>query len=182
MHEFDELIQHCTAFSLEALGAAEQRAVEALETSDATGLVKALQMVQLQRVIFAVGMFSIFEAELQDDLNAAEGFLAADEVLASMGEVALAAQFRDMKLAVNVLKHGRGRSYDALLARAESLPFRIKRHDEYLFNEGDVGEVRTLIEVDDVLVKRCADIIHVVANALRRRPLNTVGRAVERSS
>jgi hypothetical protein len=78
MHAFPELIDRCTAFTLNALQEAEAKTVEALQTSGATSLVKTLQMVQLQKVVSAVGMFSIFEALVQDRLGCAEGFKEAD--------------------------------------------------------------------------------------------------------
>ncbi len=40
--------------------------IEQIQTSSATVHIKQLQMQQLQRSIFAVGMFSIFEAHLQN--------------------------------------------------------------------------------------------------------------------
>ena len=45
MHEFHELVQRSTAFSLNALDEAQQRTIDALQTSAATTLVKTLQMV-----------------------------------------------------------------------------------------------------------------------------------------
>ena len=71
MHEFSKLIDHSTSFTLEALKATENRIVDALQTSGATHLVASLQMIRLQKVIMAVGMFSIFEAILQDRLGGA---------------------------------------------------------------------------------------------------------------
>jgi hypothetical protein len=168
MHSFDELVQRCTEFSLDALRQAQARALEALETSSATGLVKALQMIQLQKAISAVGMFSIFDAILQDGLECADGFRRAGELLEKQGEFTLKQRFGDLQLAINVLKHGRGRSYDALVEKADALPFRIKLPNEYFFNEGDVSEVSTLIEVDDAFVRSCADVIREVSVALQR--------------
>ena len=67
---------------------------------------------------------------------------------------------------MNVLKHGRGRSYDALVAVAATLPFRVKLPHEAYFNEGDISEVSTLIEVNDYFVLLCADVISQVSVAL----------------
>jgi hypothetical protein len=69
---------------------------------------------------------------------------------------------------VNVLKHGRGRSYDALVAEAVTLPFRVKLPEEAFFNEGDVSEVSALIEVDDRFVLLCADVINQVSIVLNK--------------
>jgi hypothetical protein len=78
MHRFAELVDHCTAFTSEALRQANERALDGLQTSAATPLVKALQMVQLQKAISAVGMFSLFEANLtMNGREALEKLLAA---------------------------------------------------------------------------------------------------------
>jgi hypothetical protein len=127
MHTFSELAYRCTAFTLEALRQANERAIEGLQTSAATHLVKTLQMVQMQKAISAVGMFSLFEAMLQDGLECSNGFREAELILEREGETALNEQFVDLQGAINALKHGRGRSYDALVAKADRLPFRIKR-------------------------------------------------------
>ncbi len=168
MHSFAELVDHCTAFTLEALREANERALDGLQTSAATPLVKALQMVQLQKAISAVGMFSIFEAMLQDGLECGDGFRGAQEILEREGETALKERFVDLQLAINVLKHGRGRSYDALIAKADRLPFRIKRPEEVFFFEGDVSEIATLIEVDDAFVISCAEVIRQVSETVQK--------------
>ncbi|MDT8873382.1 hypothetical protein RAA17_25360 [Komagataeibacter rhaeticus] len=73
----------------------------------------------------------------------------------------------DYQCAINVLKHGRGRSYEYLTNRHKDLEFRIKLPDENFFNEGDVSEVTTLIDVDYTFVMDCAHIIEEVASALK---------------
>lgn len=168
VHTFDELVQHCTEFSLQALGETQQRVLEALNTSGATRLVKAVQMLQLQKAISAVGMFSMFDASLQEGLECTDGFRRAGELLESNGESALNLRFTYFQLAINVLKHGRGRSYEALVLKAGELPFRILLPDESFFEEGDVSELATLVEVDDAFVGNCANLIRDVALALRR--------------
>jgi len=168
MHNFIELIDRCITFTLEALRDVNERTIEALQTTGATSLVKTLQMIQLQKAILAVGMFSIFEASLQEGLNCSNGFSEAKKILDDEGELYMKERFDDLFLAVNVLKHGRGRSYDALVAKAETLPFRIKLPDESFFFEGDVSEVFTLVEVDDSFVQHCSDIISEVAEVIRR--------------
>ena len=168
MHEFSELVQRSTAFCLNALDEAQQCTVDALQTSAATTLVKTLQMVQLQKAISAVGMFSIFDAILQNQLGYKDGFREASQLLEKQGEVTLKENFSNLQLAVNVLKHGKGRSYQELVENAANLPFRVKLPDENFFNEGDVSEISTLVEVDDALVLLCAEIIHEVSIAIRR--------------
>ncbi len=167
MHTFTELIDRCTAFTLKALEEANERTIDALQTSAATNLVKTLQMIQLQKAILAVGMFSIFEATLQDGLSCSNGFREATDILDYEGEVGLKERLNDLQLAVNVLKHGHGRSYDALVAKAGTLSFRVKLPEEAFFCEGDVSEVSTLIEVEDTFVLSCAEVIREVSEKIR---------------
>jgi len=168
MHSFTELVDRCATFTLETLREANERTIEALQTSGATSLVKTLQIIQLQKVILAVGMFSIFEASLQECLDCSNGFGEAKKILDDEGELDMQERFDDLFLAINVLKHGRGRSYDALVVKAETLPFRIKLPDESFFFEGDVSEVSTLVEVDDAFVQHCGDVISDVSRVIRR--------------
>lgn len=168
MHIFTELVDRCATFTLETLREANDQTIEALQTSGATSLVKTLQMIQLQKAIFAVGMFSIFEASLQEGLSCSNGFGEAKKILDDEGELDLKERFDDLFLAVNVLKHGRGRSYEALVAKAEALSFRIKLPEESFFFEGDVSKVSTLVEVDDAFVQCCGDVISDVSGVIRR--------------
>lgn len=168
MHSFTELVDRCATFTLESLKKTNERTIEALQTNSDTSLVKTLQMIQLQKAILAVGMFSIFEASLQEGLSCSNGFSAAKKILDDEGELNMKEHFDDLCLAVNVLKHGRGRSYDLLVAKAKTLPFRIKLPNESFFFEGDVSEASTLIEVTDTFVQRCADVISEVSGVIRR--------------
>ena len=68
MHSFEELAQYCTEYILGALEETQHKVEAALQTSGATSLVEALQMIQLQKAISVVGVFSIFDAMLQDRL------------------------------------------------------------------------------------------------------------------
>ena len=168
MHSFTELIDRSTSFTLDALRETHERVAESLQTSAATHLVKTLQMIQLQKAIMAVGMFSIFESIVQDRLSCRDGFVEARNCLEREGEDDLKRRFSLFVHAINVLKHGRGRSYDALLAEGDNLPFRIKRPDESFFFEGDVSEVSTLIEVGDRFVLGCAEVIRDVSSVIVR--------------
>lgn len=166
MHNFPQLIDWCAGFTLGALEEAQARTVDALQTSGSTTLIKTLQMVQLQKVVTAVGMFSIFDALLQDRLGCPDGFKEASNILKSLGAEQLETKFDNLRLAVNVLKHGQGRSYAELLEK-KTLPFRIKQPGEHFFDEGDVSEIATLIEVDDAFVMDCAVVIREVAAAIQ---------------
>lgn len=168
MHSFTELADRCAAFTLETLREANERTIEALQSSGATSLVKTLQMIRLQKAILAVGMFSIFEANLQDGLGCKNGFDGAKKILDAQGELDMKECFNDLCLAINVLKHGRGPSYHALVAKAQTLPFRIKLPGESFFFEGDVSEVSILVEVDDSFVQHCGSVISNVSGVIRR--------------
>jgi hypothetical protein len=151
--------------TLSFLRESDEQSVQGLP---ATIPVKYLQAAQLHRAIMAVGMFSLFEGILQNGLNCAEGFSEANKILAGAGELALKERFSDFQLTVNVLKHGRGRSYDALVAKAASLPFRILLPGETAFDHGAIDEVATLIEVDDKFVRSCSDLIREVSEVIRK--------------
>jgi hypothetical protein len=111
-----ELLTACMTFTLQHTHEAEQQTLKELETSGATGLLNALRVFRLQRAVLAVGMFSMFEALLQSKLKWTEPFSQLDDVLRKDGKPHLAAAIIDYRLAVNVLKHGRGRSHQELLA------------------------------------------------------------------
>lgn len=167
MHDFSDLVRNGSDFTISALDVAQQNLIDQLQSNAATPLIKALQMVQLQRAIFVVGVFSIFDAILQKKLDSSNGFSKAEQLLCAAGEHALNKRFRDLQLAVNVLKHGRGRSYDELLLRASFVPFRVKLADQAFFYEGDVAEISTLIEVDNAFIKLCVEVIDEVSVALK---------------
>jgi hypothetical protein len=168
MHQFTELVDRSAAFALAALKDVENSTLESLETSAETRLVKTLQTIQLAKVIMAVGMFSTFDAILQDQLATQNGFEAARKAIERHGHQDIGGRFFQFSSAINVLKHGRGRSYESLLADVDNLPFRMKRPDQYSFSEGDVSEVSTLIEVDDRFISACAEIIRDVSQLLER--------------
>jgi hypothetical protein len=168
MHSFTELVDRCAVFTIDNLNKVNKKTIEALQMSGATSLVKTLQMIQLQKTIFSVGMFSIFESILQEGLGCKKGFDEAKKILDEEGELDIKTRFNNLILAINVLKHGRGHSYESLVVNAKSLPFKIKLPDEPFFFEGDVSEVSTLIQVDDAFVELCGDIIREVTVVIQR--------------
>jgi hypothetical protein len=124
-------------------------------------------MSRLQKIILVVGMFSLFEALLQQRMRWAQPFDRLNDFLRQCDRDELAEVFGDYRLAVNVLKHGHGRSYEQLLARSCKLEFRVKPKEEYLFSEGDVSEVGVLVDVDDGFVRRCAALIQEASAIIR---------------
>ncbi len=170
MHKFCDLIQLSTAYNIKTLESEEKNIIDEMQTSASTPLVKSIQLVQLQKIVISVGMFSMLDAILQEELNCKNGFRAAEEILEDKNLLELKEKFCDLELAINVLKHGKGRSYNTLVQKAKSLPFRVKLPGESFFFEGDVSEVSTLIYVDDAFVTLCAAVIHEVSNAIVSQP------------
>lgn len=167
MHSFPELIERCASYTLYQLEKTNEAVIGELQTSGATRLVKGLQMVRLQKAVMAVGMFSIFEAILQDRLECKNGFTEAKSILERSHNKALLQRFEDYQCAINVIKHGKGCSYERLIVRHKQLEFTIKLPGENFFNEGDVSEVRTLVDVDDTFVMGCARVIEGVSSVLK---------------
>jgi hypothetical protein len=128
--------------------------------------IKNLQSLRLQYAVTAVGTFSIFEADLQRELEARDGFREVRFLLEKEGQHELLQRFDLFKHAINVLKHGSGRSYEALRSFEGNLPFRIKQEDEDFFDEGDCTEIQTLVLADDDFVRNCAEIVHQVSDVV----------------
>jgi hypothetical protein len=162
-----ELLTACVGFTLHHTHEAEQQTFKELETSGATRLVNALRVFRLQRAILAVGMFSMFEALLQSKLKWTQPFSQLDEYLRKHDEPHLASAITDYKLAVNVLKHGEGRSHQELLARADKLEFKVRADGDHFHEEGDVSDVGILVDADDQFVHRCAELIKQASEAIR---------------
>jgi hypothetical protein len=159
MHAFSELISIAVRTSLIAFSENENSINIALQESASTPLVKGLQTISWQRAILATGIFSLFEAHLQNQLGCKNGFKECSEILKNENQTKLNSKFQNFKLAINVLKHGKGSSYNQLIANIDSIPFDILQKDEECFYEGDVSEITTLIKIDDAFVLDCLDII-----------------------
>lgn len=166
MHAFSELAARCAAMAARSAREASDYVLAELNESGSTALVKALQAVELQRAITTVGMVSMFEAVLQHALGAADGIRAARDILRDGGYADLEQRFSDLLRAINVLKHGSGRSYEELMKRRRELPFRVRAQDES-FEEGDVSELLFLIKADEEFLTYSAAIIQEVTAELR---------------
>lgn len=172
MHSFVDLIDRGTALILRSLNETRDELINSGTSTASTALIKNLQMIELQRAIMAVGMFSMFEPILKRDLNCrGDGFVGAKNFLEKNGQHKLRKRLLLFVAAVNVLKHGRGRSYEALLEESEELPFRLLKPDEYYFSEGDVSEVHTLVQVTDDFVMDCTAVIREVSDLIRKANL-----------
>lgn len=168
MHTFDQLIYRGTQFNLNALNNVQSTSLADLEIAGRTSSVTNLQMVNFQKAVIAVGLFSMFESTLQMGLACENGFKEAKRILLKAGETILNERFQTFCDAINVLKHGKGPSYNALVKKRPLLPFRIKVPGENFFFEGDVSEVATLIEVNDQFVLDCAELVESVSKVIRK--------------
>lgn len=169
MHDFSELIHRCTTFTLTSLHDVHEKTLEALQTSGATSLVKTLQMIRLEKVILVVGMFSIFDAILKDRLNCENGFAEVKSILKEGNETELLEQFTNYELAINALKHGKGRSYNKLIAKERmSIQATVKNPNENFFFEGDVSEIAGLVEVNDEFIENCSILITRISSTLKK--------------
>ncbi len=166
------LLGRCAAFTLSHARAVQEDVCQKLETSGATRLVMTLRIIRLQKALLAIGMFSIYESFLQVGMGWGELY-AFDELerhLNKHGENRIAQIFNDYRLAVNVLKHGKGKSYSRLVERISELEFKVKPPSDGFFSEGDVSEVTSvLIDVDDDFVARCAAVIEETLAVLRSK-------------
>lgn|SRR5690606_4438551 len=170
MHKFSELVYISTISSLVGIEKTQKKVEQKLKTSSATRLVKALQSIRMQKIILAVGMFSIFEAWLQGHLNCDNGFVKAKEILTQSGDTELLEKFIDLELATNVLKHGSGRSYNKLLGKdGGTLKAHIREPGKDFYNEDDVSEIRSLINVDDGFITHCVRVIDLVSEVVYSR-------------
>ncbi|MCT0231002.1 hypothetical protein KQ306_09090 [Synechococcus sp. CS-1324] len=133
-----------------------------LQDHGTTALVKQLQAVELQGA-----MVAMFDAALQDALDAVNGFQEAKRIIEQTGDFELRDRFEILQRAANVLKHGRGRSHDELMAQRGQLPFRVGAEDEF-FNEGNVSDLATLVKVDSKFLRHCVETIDLVAALIRR--------------
>jgi len=113
-------------------------------------------------------MFSLFESILQATLHCNDGFVEANKILIAGGHTALQEEFYEFQCAINVLKHGRGRSYDALVGKASTLPFRVVLPDGEDLDEGDVSQVYSLVKVDDDFIQACSLMVQAVAAAIQQ--------------
>ncbi|HFQ7680059.1 TPA: hypothetical protein ACHS62_005261 [Klebsiella pneumoniae] len=169
MHSFCELIERSTSFTLYSLEQAENEVIEQLQTSSATVHIKQLQMLQLQRSIFAVGMFSIFEAHLQNGLSCQNGFKEVRTILDAAGKHELKEKFDNYYLAINALKHGDGASYRQLVTKINVLEFAVETPYTPVYEEGDVSAVRSLIKADDAFILGCAELIREISETISKQ-------------
>ncbi|HDT5146654.1 TPA: hypothetical protein QHS21_002717 [Klebsiella michiganensis] len=167
MHQFHELAYRCTYFSLRVINEAYDNSVNELSETGSTPPVKNLQALNLQRMIHAVGLFSIFEAHLQQGLACRNGFKEAELILEQAGEYALKKDFHNCYLAINALKHGDGESYKSLTSSISTLNFVVETPTTRTFEEGDVSGIFGLVRVDDIFIENCLELIEKISKCIK---------------
>jgi len=164
-----QLLSLWANFTLDHTCQVEEKIRVELQTSATTRSLESLRMLRLQRAILAIGMFSLFESLLQESMDWKRPFEDLQVFLLGQKEDVLARDIENYFLAINVLKHGEGRSYKTLLERKGELAFTVKGSDQSFFDEGDVSEVSVLVDANDAFVKRCAEVIQKAAEILRKK-------------
>lgn len=170
MQRFIQIISESTESHIENFNRIEKLVFAELENSGSDRLVLTLQKMQWERVIFAIGMFSLFEAVIQNELAMDKGsaFKELKQRLEKGDKKELLKNFEEFYYAINVLKHGKGASYTKLLEKINSLSFEITPADSVFRSEGDVSEIGTLIYVDNSFLEKCLAIICQCYNELFR--------------
>lgn len=166
MHPFNELLVQGTTNALKAFDRTYVSTINSLRKGGKAGEVRAMQMVNLQKAMFVIGMFSLLESTVQKDSKCKNGNNEIKDKLCVHGYEKVKEKYELYCAAINILKHGKGSSYDFLMKNYHKLPFKVKLPDEVFFYEGDVSEISTLIEVDNEFVINCAVLVDVIYKIL----------------
>lgn len=167
LHDID-LVPLAADYTVAGQEYAEAHNLKRLDEDGKTSRVVMARMMTMRATIVATGTVSVFEALLQQSLGWPEPFPRLDKHLRDEGLAELAERFLDYRCAVNVLKHGAGRSHERLLERQARLDFAVREVEQPFHDEGDVSEVSTLVRADVAFVTNCARVVEDVTSALRR--------------
>lgn len=144
----------------------EENILKEMAHTAITRNVRLLRAFNYTRVFYVVGIFSHLEAKLSDNfLRSNQGFLELKKYLKNNNQNVLLQEFEIYLCAINVLKHGEGRSYQKLI-NEKQLPFNIKKPHQSFFFDGDISEINTLIKVDDNFINLCVNLIKRISNTL----------------
>lgn len=165
-----ELVARAVRSFLRSIKEDQDRLYEVGRHSASNSLVIGFRLVTMRCAVAGIGAISILESMLQDTYDWQRPFEALNDHLRRHGLHEIADRFQDFRAAVNVLKHGRGRSYDGLQRQGRELAFRVKPPDEPCFEEGDVAEIATLVEVNPEFLRNCSEIIEEIVTALKEHP------------
>ncbi len=168
MHRFTEIASMSTHFSLGKINEAFERTEIELRETERTLPGKVLQALNLSKVIYAVGLFSIFEGHVQQALKCTNGFTEIQSILDQAGEVALKEEFSTYYLAINALKHGDGRSYNTLVKKISGLNFSVETPSTPNYGVGDLTAVTGLVKVDTDFIENCMSLIERVSDCIEK--------------
>lgn len=132
---------------------------EALQTSGATRLLSGVDICHTQLATSSVGVFSIYESRLQSGFGWGNPFDEVMKRVNAAGHCHEAKQFDNYRLAINVLKHGTGKSHNKLLDRHDQLEFEVQKVFGDLNQEGDVCPPSDLVVVSVQFLERCCDLV-----------------------
>ncbi len=152
-----------------AVSSAQKDADESLNrfrNDGSSNIVNALRSSRMQLVMAAVGGFAMLEGILEQSMGWKKPYQELEQQLRRSGQDALADSFMSFRMAINVLKHGFGESYERLTRRS-NLSFRVKLSEGQFFDEGDVSEIPGLMLVDDRFVLACAQVIEQAFTSLQ---------------
>jgi len=103
-----ELLNRCAEFTLSRSREVEERIIRELQTSACTSLIMGLRLLRLQKVVLAIGMFSLFEALLQGRLGWEKPLDRIRSYLEGAGAIDLAGAFNQYRLARQRLEARKG--------------------------------------------------------------------------
>ncbi len=169
MHQFTEIASRSTYFSLSMINKAFDSALIELSKTERTSTVKSLQALNLAKVIYAVGLFSIFEGHVQQVLQCSNGFTEVKAILDEAGEVALKEEFQNYYQAINALKHGDGQSYSSLVKKINVLDFEVETPTTPVYEVGDLTAVSGLVKVDTAFIEKCMLLIEKVSACIENQ-------------
>ncbi|EXS68115.1 hypothetical protein BF95_07465 [Sphingobium sp. Ant17] len=92
-----------------------------LQTGASSVDVNGLRTCSMATTIIVVGVIGTFEGMLQQSFGWANAYPELDKLLRSQNRADLADSLLNYRLAVNVLKHGEGPSYDRLLDKRDGV-------------------------------------------------------------
>ncbi|MDT7065545.1 hypothetical protein RQL35_14220 [Citrobacter freundii] len=168
MHQFTDIASISTNFSLRTINEAFERTEIELRETERTLPGKVLQALNLAKVIYAVGLFSIFEGHVQQALQCKDGFKEIKSILDQAGEATLKEEFEIYYQAINALKHGDGRSYNSLVQNINDLDFGVETPSTPIYEVGDLTAVTGLVRVDDAFINNCMELIERVSACIEK--------------
>lgn len=162
MQRFLEIANGVVSSYCENFANREQAILKDLEASGSTRLVIGLQSLNWEKAIMVIGLFSLFESNIQSFYSPEKNTFA--QMLTTLknsriDHTDLIKKFCYFRNAINALKHGIGTSYKELVAKNNFLPFEITIPNNNFRKEGDISEIPILVNVDEKFISNLMDIL-----------------------